>query len=97
MFKPYGYCCGGTVGESRLKLDTFTDRQKYYAFLIRSLGEMYGYTPQQIGEMTMFQVAALCAQDPQDAQNKAGGVITVGAEKWASMTQAERRALRHGF
>lgn len=47
------------------------------AQIIKGLGEHYGFTPQQVGEMTAYQVAVLLAKDPEEAGNTAAGKVKI--------------------
>lgn len=56
------------------------------AQIIKGLGEHYGFTPQQVGEMTAYQVAILLAKDPEEAGNMASGKVKISYQEFRRLT-----------
>ena len=50
--------------------------------MIKSLGEHYGYTPKEVGELTSWQIEALMSEDENDARSKAGNKTTMTIEEY---------------
>ena len=74
----------------------YNKRQGVIARYVRDLAELYGYTPQQVGKLTVYQVNVLYAKDGEDAQNQAQGIQKINAKSYSRMTRDERRQLmRH--
>lgn len=74
----------------------YSKRQGVIARYIRDLAELYGFTPKEVGKLTVYQVNVLYAKDGEDAQNTASGIQKVSAKNYNQMTREERRQLmRH--
>lgn len=59
--------------------------------ILRDMAEFYGFTPQQVGEMTLYQVAVLCSKDAKAAENMALGRETMKLSEFR-----QRRMMGHG-
>lgn len=58
---------------------------------MRNMAEYYGFTPQQVGEMTLYQVAVLCSKDAKTASNMAMGRETMKLSEYR-----QRRIMGYG-
>lgn len=67
-----------------------------YARYIREMAELYGYTPEQVGQLTVYQINVLYAKDGVSAQKVGAGVIEKDAGEYKNMTAEQRRRLLTG-
>jgi len=62
-----------------------------YSRYIRELAEAYGYTPEEVGKLTVYQVNVLYAKDGEAAKSLGAGTVAISATNYNLMNREQRR------